>query len=96
MGLSKISEMCMCCPQRDNCSNKKMEACAYIIPNELLAQPATEPLSQQLMQEMAVKHNYRNVKIAENTTVTIDLQELKKKLEADFYKQVGLGCLREG
>ena len=40
---------------------------------------------------MAVKHDYRNVKVSEGMTVTIDLEELKEQMKQEFYKSVGLG-----
>lgn len=95
-GLSKDSAICKHCPNYDNCSNKKrMEACAYLVPEQALASPFAESMAEPMIQEMAVKHDFRNIKIAENTTVTIDLEELKKKLEEDFYKQLGCGFLME-
>lgn len=40
------------------------------------------------MADMLVKHDYRDIKIAENTTVTIDLEKMKKDLAEDFYKAI--------
>lgn len=96
MALSKVSEICKHCEHYNDCDNKRMEACAYIIPKEPLAQNGNQPLTQPLMQAMAVKHDYRNIKIAENTTITIDIEELKKKMREDFYKNLGCGFLMEG
>jgi hypothetical protein len=31
--ISRLSEKCSKCNKKDNCNNKRMEACAYIIPN---------------------------------------------------------------
>lgn len=93
MGLSKTSAVCNHCEHFDDCDNKRMEACAVIVPERQLAQSVSSPLAEPLMQEMAVKHDYRNVKIAENTTVTIDLVEVKEQLKKDFYKQLGCGFL---
>ena len=73
-----------------------MEACAYIIPKETFAQSYSQPLTKPIAADMAVKHDYRNVKIAENTTITIDLEDLKKKMEEEIYKNLGCGFLREG
>lgn len=58
-----------------------MELEGYLISKT--AQPMTQP--------MTVKHDYRNVKVAENTTITIDFEELKKQMKKEFYKQAGLG-----
>ena len=91
MALSKVSEICKYCEHYNDCDNKRMEACACIIPKETLAQPCNQSLTNTFAADMAVKHDYRNIKIAENTTVTIDLEELKEKMEKDFYKQLGCG-----
>jgi hypothetical protein len=55
-----------------------MVACAFVIPELSLSsqQPST--------QEMLLKHDYREVLIAKNTRVTIDLEEVKKKLYEDL------------
>ena len=45
MGLSKLSEQCKKCPDRDICDEKRMEACAYL--PEPAAAPLTEPLVLQ-------------------------------------------------
>lgn len=90
MALSKDSEVCKKCELYDECTNKRMELCAYIMPT--IEVPSMQPLALDAM----VKHDYRDVKIAENTTVTIDLEELKKKLEDEIYKSFGCSFLKEG
>ncbi len=90
MALSKDSDKCKQCELYDECDNKRMELCAYITP--AIAAPSVQPL----VLDMIVKHDYRDVKIAENTTVTIDIEELKKKLEDEIYKSFGCSFLREG
>lgn len=90
MILSKDSDKCQQCELYDECTNKRMELCAYITPT--IAAPAMQPLALDAI----AKHDYRDVKIAENTTVTIDLEELKKKLEDEIYKSFGCGFLKEG
>lgn len=47
-----------------------------------LVQDATQPL--------LVQHNYRNVKIAEEMTITIDIEELKSKLIESHYEKIDL------
>lgn len=51
---------------------------------------AARPSAQESSQPTIVPHDYRNVKVAEDMTVTIDLEELKKKMEESLYKQIGL------
>lgn len=90
MTLSKDSEKCKQCELYDECSNKRMELCAYITPT--ISSPSMSPLAL----DSIVKHDYRDIKIAENTTVTIDIEELKKKMEDEVYKSFGCSFLREG
>ena len=83
-GLSRLSPECERCPFVEKCNNKRMVAEAYLIPasDEMLA-PVLEP--------MAVNHDYRDIKVAPNTTITIDLEELKKQMERDIYRKAGIG-----
>lgn len=55
-----------------------------------LAMSATMPLTQDLAQPLLVPHDYRNIKIAEGMTITIDLEELKKQLVESHYEKIGL------
>lgn len=55
-----------------------------------LAMSATMPLSQEMAQPMLVPHDYRNVKVADGITITIDLEELKKQLVESYYQKIGL------
>ena len=82
--MKKLASKCRKCPYVLTCDHKQMEAIG-VLP---LSQSAAESSTAPLMQEMAVKHDYRDIKIGENTTVTIDLEDLKKKLVEDFYKGV--------
>ena len=73
-----------------------MEGCAYLIPKNNIAKSAAQNNSAPIAAELLVKHDYRNIKIAENTTVTIDIEELKKKMEEDIYKNLGCGFMQNG
>ncbi len=55
-----------------------------------LAMSAAMPLTQDLAQPLLVPHDYRNIKVAEGMTITIDLEDLKKQLVESHYKQIGL------
>lgn len=66
-----------------------MEAEGYL-PEPMLAS-ASMPSSAELASPILRKHDYRDVKVAESTTITIDLEELKEQMKQDFYKSVGLG-----
>lgn len=89
MGLSRLAEKCMVCPFRDKCDKKRMEAEAYMEPS--LSMPYTGDNVSKMGQQMAVRHDYRDIKIDKNTTVTIDLEDVKEQLKKDFYKSVGFG-----
>lgn len=84
MGLSRLSAKCRACPFVEKCDHKEMEALAYLEP--VAASPVAE-----MVQPMTVKHDYRDIKIGENTTITIDVEELKRQMERNLYKRAGLG-----
>lgn len=86
---SRLSETCRKCPFVSKCSKKRMEAEAYIEPN--LAMSVAMPSAAEMVQPMAVKHDYRDIKIDKDTTITIDVEELKKQLEEDFNRKAGIG-----
>lgn len=87
--LSRLSKKCRECPFKEKCSRKRMEAEGYL-PEPMLAS-ASMPSSAELASPILRKHDYRDVKVAESTTITIDLEELKEQMKQDFYKSVGLG-----
>lgn len=87
--LSRLSKKCRECPFKDKCNKKRTEAEAYL-PKPMAAS-AVMPSVSEMAAPMAVKHDFRNIKIDAETTITIDLEELKKQMKRDFYKSVGLG-----
>lgn len=87
--LSKLYSECGRCSYKDSCSNKRMEAHVYL-------QPADGIISENVSVPVMVKHDYRNVKIDASTTVTIDLEDIKKQLAEDFYRSQGLGLMLGG
>lgn len=88
--IRRMASKCRNCDKKDNCDYKKMELCAHIEEPPIMAE-ITMPSVADLMQPMAIKHDYRNIKVAENTIVTIDVEELKRQMEKDFYRSAGLG-----
>lgn len=54
------------------------------------AMSATMPLTHDLAQPLLTPHDYRNIKVAEGMTITIDLEELKKQLTESHYEKIGL------
>lgn len=67
----------------EKCEHKEMEALAYL-------EPAGMPVAMELPQPLLVPHDYRNIKVAENTTVTIDMEKLKKDLVQSHFPTMGL------
>lgn len=94
MGLSKLDAKCMVCPKVDTCNHKRMVALAYL--PEPIAAPYSEPVAANMTEPMMVKHDYRDVKIAPGVTVTIDLEDVAKELEKEFYRSIGLPGLMMG
>ena len=94
MNLSVLDEHCRSCEYVNDCNKKRMAACAYMrLKPQNLASDVAESYSMPAAADMAVKHKYRDVKIAEGVTVTIDLENIKKQLERDFYKQLNCNFL---
>ena len=84
---------CVLCQYYNDCKHKRKVACAYL---ETVLNPIVQPLVAPVAAEMAVKHDYRDIKIGENTIVTIDLEEVKKKISDDIYKSIGCNFLQGG
>ena len=59
-------------------------------------QPAASIISENVSSSVMVKHDYRDIKIDASTTVTIDLENIKKQLAEDFYRSQGLGLMLGG
>lgn len=87
---SKTDERCVKCEYFDDCNNKRMVMCAaqeFDLP-EQYAEKVSENLTMPLANDILVKHDYRQIKIAPNTTITIDLEEEKKKLREELTKHL--------
>ena len=63
----------------------------FIKVDTSIAMSVAAPLIQSAAQPLTVKHNYRNIKVGVHTTVTIDVEELKKQIQAEIYKSMGTG-----
>ena len=59
-------------------------------------QSAASIISENVSVPFIVKHDYRDIKIDASTTVTIDLENIKKQLAEDFYRSQGLGLMLGG
>ena len=81
MGLSRLSKKCRECKYVDTCNHKMMEALAYINEASIIAGANTAAAIVQ-------PHNYRNKKIDFNTTITIDLEDIKREVEKSLYRNL--------
>ena len=83
-GLTRMAKMCRECPYKDRCTSKRMEKEAYLMP-------AILPIIEDVASPVLKAHDYRNVKVAENTTITIDVEELKEIMRKEIYEKAGIG-----
>lgn len=83
-GLTRMAKMCRECPFKDRCKNKRLEKEAYLTPT-------TSPIIEDMASPVLKAHDYRNVKVEENTTITIDVEELKERMQKEIYKKAGIG-----
>lgn len=83
-GLTRMTKMCRECPYKDRCTNKRMEKEAYLTPT-------TSPIIEDMASPVLKVHSYRDVKVAENMTITVDLEDLKERMRKDIYRQSGIG-----
>lgn len=89
MEIKRIYSGCRKCPYVDSCQHKQMEHHGYIDGG--IAQGMANPVVEDMVLPMAVKHSYRDVKISEGVTVTIDLEDIKRRLSEDFYRGMFTG-----
>ncbi|HAG04063.1 MAG TPA: hypothetical protein DCG28_01370 [Lachnospiraceae bacterium] len=83
MTLSRLCSECAKCPKVETCNHKRMEMVGFLEPTSATA-------NSELSNSAIVPHKYRQVKVAPNTTVTIDLEDIKKEIEQSIAKQAGL------
>lgn len=82
--LKRTATKCRDCPFSSKCNRKRLEAEGYL-------EPSVADITMSTQEELLVKHDYRDIKIAEGTTVTVDVEKLKKEIEESFYRSAGLG-----
>lgn len=88
--ISKLHEKCEKCQYVDVCDEKRKVACGMLPLPERMFDSASAAMTMPIAAEILVKHDYRNIKISEAQTITVDLEEMKKDLERRIYK--ALGC----
>lgn len=83
-GLTRMAKMCRECPFKDKCKNKRLEKEAHLTP-------VISPIIEDVASPVLKAHDYRNVKVAEKTTITIDVEDLKERMRKEIYRQAGIG-----
>ena len=94
MGLSKLSEQCKKCPDRNICDEKRMEACAYL-PEPAVA-TLTEPLISQAAMPVMEDQTVYNIRVDSETTVQVRRKDVLKQIQDEIYKSVRCDFLKGG
>ena len=89
--ITKTASICQICPYKDECDNKRLESCAFVEVEKQNSAYYSRKNTVANTAPVLRKHQYRDIRLDENTTVTVDLEEIKEQLRKDFYRQAGLG-----
>ena len=92
--ISKLHDKCNECKYKDECNEKRMVACGMMeLPPKARADikaPVLEPMAAKMAKEYTPITIYRG----ENCTIDTNLEEIKRQIEEDFYKQAKCGLMR--
>lgn len=83
--ISKLSKKCRKCHNVKSCSNKRIEACAFIKLPEKLSNACIAPSTSPLMAPVARVRNPVTIKMGDYGTINTSLEEIKEKIEKQFY-----------
>ena len=90
-----LKKDCETCSERDACFSGHAVGVALAeipkLPKGGICNSAMFPNCADCVQPILVPHDYRNIKVAEGMTITIDVEELKEQMKRDFYMHAGLG-----
>lgn len=86
----RLCEICESCPKKMECDKKRMECIGEIELLDQIQAPMVEPISEKLCASVCVPHDFRDIKIAEGTTITIDLEEAKERMKKEL--EIKLHC----
>lgn len=89
--ITKTASICRICPYKDECNNKRLESCAFMEVEKRNSVSLIQENTTSCAAPILRKHSCRDIRLDENTTVTIDLEEIKEQLRKDFYRKAGLG-----
>lgn len=82
----QFSKDCQNCSEYNPCAKGGKWCFVAAMENERMTPDAHAPLVQETTAPILAKHDYRNVKIAQNTTVSIDLEKLKENMKKSFFQ----------
>lgn len=80
--LSRLATKCKDCEYKDACDNKRMEACTHFLP-KMNAPSSVIPNMRKV--------DLRDIKLDDNTTVTIDMEDLKENMKRAFCIGIDIG-----
>ena len=89
--VSKTSSMCRICHYKDKCDSKTLESCAFVEVEKQNSAPCSQKNTVANTAPVLRKHQYRDIYLDKDTSVTVDLLEIKEKLRKDFYMELGIG-----
>lgn len=85
--ISKLCNECIKCPFKNKCNHKRLVACAMLEIPKLNMTDLICSNGMSIVSPIKTKIDLRNIKLDKQTTITIDLNDIKKQIESDFYKQ---------
>lgn len=90
-----LKKDCETCSERDACfSGHAVGVALAEIPKLAdggICNSAMSCCSADCVQPILVQHNYRDIKVSDGMTISIDLEEIKKQIEQNIYRQAGFG-----
>lgn len=89
--ITKTASICRICPYKDECENKRLESCAFVEAEKQNSAPCSQKNTVANTAPVLRKHQYTDIHLDKDTSVTVDLLEIKEQLRKDFYRQAGLG-----
>lgn len=71
---------CTNCSEYNPCAKDGKYCFVGAMENERVCQPTRPKVMECASMPVLIPHDYRNIKVADNITVTIDIEEMKRKL----------------
>lgn len=90
MALSKLHSKCNECKYKDTCDEKRMVACGVME----LSPKARADMKVPTLEPMTKDYTPITIYRGENCTIDTSLEEIKRQIEEDFYKNIRCGFNR--